>query len=137
MSCHFPIGILGQVWYLIVWIPDLCTLTYFGRNKFCFRDLVYFKRYVELQGFNSYKKYQQIMTFTFLKIFFFHFSFVNHVEFHPSGTCIASAGTDSTVKVWDIRMNKLLQHYTGNTIPYRPYTGKYSYMYIVCPNKQK
>ena len=23
-------GILGQVWYLIVSIPDLCTLTYFG-----------------------------------------------------------------------------------------------------------
>ena len=27
--CHFPIGILGQVWYLIVSIPDLCTLTNF------------------------------------------------------------------------------------------------------------
>ena len=27
---HFPIGILGQVWYLIVSIPDLCTLTYFA-----------------------------------------------------------------------------------------------------------
>ena len=27
--CHFPIGILGQVWYLIVSIPDLCTITYF------------------------------------------------------------------------------------------------------------
>ena len=26
---YFPIGILGQVWYLIVSIPDLCTLTYF------------------------------------------------------------------------------------------------------------
>ena len=25
----FPIGILCQVWYLIVSIPDLCTLTYF------------------------------------------------------------------------------------------------------------
>ena len=25
-----PIGILGQVWYLIVSIPDLCTLTYFN-----------------------------------------------------------------------------------------------------------
>ena len=25
----FPIGIQGQVWYLIVSIPDLCTLTYF------------------------------------------------------------------------------------------------------------
>ena len=23
-------GILGQVWYLIVSIPDLCTLTYLG-----------------------------------------------------------------------------------------------------------
>ena len=28
--CHFPIGILGQVWYLIVSIPDLCNLTYFS-----------------------------------------------------------------------------------------------------------
>ena len=28
--CHFRIGILGQVWYLIVSIPDLCTLTYFN-----------------------------------------------------------------------------------------------------------
>ena len=26
---NFPIGILAQVWYLIVSIPDLCTLTYF------------------------------------------------------------------------------------------------------------
>jgi centriolar protein POC1 len=43
-------------------------------------------------------------------------SFVNHVAFHPSGTCIAAASTDSTVKVWDIRMNKLLQHYTGELI---------------------
>ena len=29
VSSHFPIGILGQVWYLIVSIPDLCTITYF------------------------------------------------------------------------------------------------------------
>ena len=25
----FPYGILGQVWYFIVWIPDLCPLPYF------------------------------------------------------------------------------------------------------------
>ena len=31
--CHFPIGILGQVWYLIVSIPDLCTLTYFAKAE--------------------------------------------------------------------------------------------------------
>lgn len=27
------------------------------------------------------------------------FRYVNSVEFHPSGTCIAAGGTDSTVKV--------------------------------------
>ena len=26
----FPFGILGQVWYLIVSIPDPCCLSYFG-----------------------------------------------------------------------------------------------------------
>ena len=30
--CHFPIGILGQVWNLIVSIPDLCTLTYLNNR---------------------------------------------------------------------------------------------------------
>ena len=28
---HFPMGILGQVWYLIVSIPDLWTLTDFAK----------------------------------------------------------------------------------------------------------
>ena len=28
----FPCGILGEVWYLIVLIPDLCRLSYFARN---------------------------------------------------------------------------------------------------------
>ena len=32
--CYFPIGILGQVWYLIVSIPDLCTLSYYSATKF-------------------------------------------------------------------------------------------------------
>ena len=26
----FPFGILGQVWYMIVSIPDLCPLSYFS-----------------------------------------------------------------------------------------------------------
>ena len=26
--CYFPIGILGQMWYLIVSIPDICSLLY-------------------------------------------------------------------------------------------------------------
>ena len=35
----FPIGILGQVWYLIVSIPDLCTLTYLPRVSAVILDL--------------------------------------------------------------------------------------------------
>ena len=30
----FPCGILGQVWYLIVSIPDLCHLSYFYYPNF-------------------------------------------------------------------------------------------------------
>ena len=32
-SCHFPIDILGQMWCLIVSIPDLCPLSYFYWEK--------------------------------------------------------------------------------------------------------
>ena len=32
VSLSLPVGILGRVWYLIVSIPDLCTLTYFECN---------------------------------------------------------------------------------------------------------
>ena len=32
----FPCGILGQVWYLIVSIPDLCCLSYFFFNYHVF-----------------------------------------------------------------------------------------------------
>ena len=39
----FPCGILGQVWYLIVLIPDLCLLSYF--------------LYTQIQGlFKDFKK---------------------------------------------------------------------------------
>ena len=29
----FPCGILGQVWYLIILIPDLCRLSYFEHTQ--------------------------------------------------------------------------------------------------------
>ena len=44
LVCHFPIGILGQVWFLIVSIPELCTLNYFDENKI-------------LNGFSNIKKH--------------------------------------------------------------------------------
>ena len=31
----FPPGILGQVWYLIASIPDLCRLSYFCKPSYC------------------------------------------------------------------------------------------------------
>jgi len=36
---------------------------------------------------------------------------VSCVGFHPDGTCIAARGADNSVKIWDIRTNRLLQHY--------------------------
>ena len=35
----FPCGIHGQVWYLIVMIPDLCHLSYFKYN-ICLKTLL-------------------------------------------------------------------------------------------------
>ena len=35
----FPCGILGQVWYLIVSIPDLCPLSYFHTVRIVLRIL--------------------------------------------------------------------------------------------------
>ena len=45
--CHFPIGILGQVWYLIVSIPDLCTFTYF-KNQTSFAKQTEFEESANL-----------------------------------------------------------------------------------------
>lgn len=36
---------------------------------------------------------------------------VTSVAFHPSGTIIASASTDKSIKLFDIRTHKLIQHY--------------------------
>lgn len=35
------------------------------------------------------------------------------VDFDSSGTCVASAGSDGSLKIWDLRTNRLIQHYHG------------------------
>ena len=57
--CHFPIGILGQVWYLIVSIPDLCNLTYLHLS--ISNDIVSTKVYDKRDDFNF-----EIVNFPFL-----------------------------------------------------------------------
>ena len=39
------------------------------------------------------------------------FSSVTCVKFHPTGSIIASCSNDNTIKLIDIRMNKLIQLY--------------------------
>ena len=46
--CHFPIGILGQVWYLIVSIPDLCTITYFCSFTFILQFSDFYQWYITI-----------------------------------------------------------------------------------------
>ena len=31
--CHLPYDVLGQVWYLIVWISDLCLRPYLSKRS--------------------------------------------------------------------------------------------------------
>ena len=69
LNFHFPIGILGQVWYLIVSIPDLCTLTYFDDMDnniledvcpFITYCVTEFKTYFTVSYFGSFTFYRQI-----------------------------------------------------------------------------
>ena len=51
--CHFPIGILGQVWYLIVSIPDLCTLTYFSYGVYISQVIRFARVSSNVDDFNN------------------------------------------------------------------------------------
>ena len=46
LFCHFPCGVLGQVWYLIISISDLCLLSYF--NFGIYKDLSTLKSDIHL-----------------------------------------------------------------------------------------
>ena len=60
--CHFPIGILGQVWYLIVSIPDLCNLITFISLKLS-------QKYLNLQ-YTSHSFFRQVIIVNcFFKLF--------------------------------------------------------------------
>jgi len=39
---------------------------------------------------------------------------VKCVRFHPDGTMVASSSVDGSLKMWDIRSSKLLQHYDAH-----------------------
>ena len=45
----FPCGILGQLWYLIEVIPDLCHLSYVNKPK-CFKMGICLKMLMDIQG---------------------------------------------------------------------------------------
>ena len=42
---------------------------------------------------------------------------INSVKFHPDGTCLASGGQDKTIKIWDIRSQRLIQKYDAHSAP--------------------
>lgn len=51
-------------------------------------------------------------------------SIVTSVAFHPHGTVIATASTDRTIKLFDIRTHKLIQHY-GDAHGPAPFAGQH------------
>ena len=64
--CHFPIGILGQVWYLIVSIPDLCNLTYFNISMV----QLHLHTNEDIKGNKRYDNYSTSIVFTTFSIRF-------------------------------------------------------------------
>nr|XP_045758151.1 POC1 centriolar protein homolog A [Mirounga angustirostris] len=62
------------------------------------------------EGPNPDSKHPKLSADLWAEDHFLYF-FVTFVDFHPSGTCIAAGGMDNTVKVWDVRTHRLLQHY--------------------------
>ena len=38
-------------------------------------------------------------------------------KFTPDGTCIAASAIDGTIKLWDTRLGKLIQHYNAHERP--------------------
>lgn len=46
-----------------------------------------------------------------------HKSEVLSCKFTPDGTCIAASAIDGTIKVWDTRLGKLIQHYNAHDRP--------------------
>ena len=83
--CHFPIGILGQVWYLIVSIPDLCTITYFYiawgiPPRFCSKEYMGWKR-CSLKIKNLVVKFLAIFDF-WMEWFYLFWVSMLHDAFH-------------------------------------------------------
>lgn len=48
-----------------------------------------------------------------------HQNKVNHVQFSPDGTLIASAGWDNATKLWNARDGKFLKSLRGHVAPVR------------------
>jgi centriolar protein POC1 len=48
---------------------------------------------------------------TCVKTYWDHTGIVSGVAFHPSGTVVATCSMDRSIKLFDIRTHKLIQHY--------------------------
>ena len=58
--CLFPIGILGQVWYLIVSIPDLCTLTYFKFYRLPIQELPHWDSLIQVKWYTGWNIFLRV-----------------------------------------------------------------------------
>ena len=85
--CHFPIGILGLVWYLIVLIPDLCTLTYFVFSFEIKKQNIYLKDRFNLcmQGNFSLLTFFKL---SFKKIIWEHYQMSNCLDQDQDRYCV-------------------------------------------------
>ena len=73
----FPCGVLGQVWYLIVLIPDFCLLPYFHIGQIWVENSV-----SAIQHIGNRKKFLSEVLPPLIKLIFLHTVVVLHYTHH-------------------------------------------------------
>ena len=110
--CHFPIGILGQVWYLIVLIPSLCTLTYFAQGQVNGHNVLVQRKFYLSQRQIMHKQLSLAFTVLILKVnFFFENSMKSDIN--SSENCV-----DPGSILFSKQHASLIQHEIQNCIYY-------------------
>eukprot|EP00501_MAST-03F_sp_TOSAG23-6_P002020 GSMAST32.ASY1.ANO1.2105.1 assembled CDS len=69
---------------------------------------------IKYEIFCTILKLWDIETHKSIGTFHDHNGVLNTVQFSPDGSCVAAGSADRTIKMWDVRSQKLLQHYPAH-----------------------
>ena len=74
---------------------------------------VFIIRYANTVAFHCDGNCIGVHVYSIYMYVYLSYRYANTVAFHCDGNCIGVGTTDNVVKIWDIRVHRLLQHYQG------------------------